>query len=135
MEGHLKLTSRIVVGGIDAHSNTHHVAALDSSGRRLGSQEFPASTRGYQDALDWLGHFGVTDKIGIESTGSYAAGITTFLLARGDECSLRTGSGRAEDHDRCCRIHPDPAGQPGLLDSLPHPCATSTPRSAHHSTC
>jgi hypothetical protein len=65
---HHQLTGTIIVGGIDAHSSTHHVAALDSSGRRLGSQEFTASTRGYQDALDWLGSFGVIDKIGIEST-------------------------------------------------------------------
>lgn len=85
MEEHQQLTSTIIVGGIDAHSNTHHVAALDSSGRRLGNQEFTASTRGYQEALDWLGSFGVIDKIGIESTGSYAAGLTRFLLARGVE--------------------------------------------------
>lgn len=83
MEEHLQLTSTIIVGGIDAHSNTHRVAALDSSGRRLGSQAFTASTRGYQEALDWLGSFGIIDKIGIESTGSYAAGLTRFLLARG----------------------------------------------------
>ncbi len=85
MEEHQQVTSTIIVGGIDAHSNTHHVAALDSSGRRLGNQEFTASTRGYQDALNWLASFGVIDKIGIESTGSYAAGLTRFLLARGVE--------------------------------------------------
>jgi transposase len=77
-----QLVGTIIIGGIDAHSQTHHVVALDSSGRRLGSQEFPASQHGYHDALDWLAGFGVIDKIGIESTGSYAAGLTRFLLER-----------------------------------------------------
>jgi transposase len=35
--------------------------------------------------LDWLGAFGVIDKIGVESTGSHAAGLTRFLLAHGVE--------------------------------------------------
>lgn len=54
----------------------------DCAGQSL---KFTAWTRGYQDALDWLGHFGVIDEIEIESTGSYAAGLTRFLLARGVE--------------------------------------------------
>ncbi|MGV9193144.1 IS110 family transposase [Microbacterium sp. MC2] len=72
-----------VIGGIDAHADTHHVVALDANGKMLGDHPFPASSRGYRDALDWLAGFGVVDKVGIESTGSYAAGITRFFLAAG----------------------------------------------------
>lgn len=73
----------IVIGGIDAHADTHHVVALDTTGKILGDHPFPASSRGYRDALDWLAKFGLIDKIGVESTGSYAAGITRFLLESG----------------------------------------------------
>lgn len=73
----------IVVGGIDAHADAHHVVALDATGKVLGDYRFPASSRGYREALDWLAGFGVIDKIGVESTGSYAAGITRFLLDAG----------------------------------------------------
>jgi transposase len=75
--------AEIVIGGIDAHADTHHVVALDLTGKMLGDHPFPASSRGYRDALDWLAGFGVIDKIGVESTGSYAAGMTRFLLGAG----------------------------------------------------
>lgn len=70
----------IVIGGVDAHAQTHHVVAIDLSGRRLGSREFQATSKGYRQALNWLAGFGVIEKVGIESTGSYAAGLTRFLL-------------------------------------------------------
>lgn len=79
----LATPAAIVIGGIDAHADTHHVVALDATGKVLGDHRFPASSRGYRYALDWLGGFGVIDKIGVESTGSYAAGITRFLLDAG----------------------------------------------------
>ena len=37
-----------VVAGVDTHSDTHHVAVLDSAGRRLGDHEFPATPAGYE---------------------------------------------------------------------------------------
>lgn len=84
MNGDTSVTqAAIVVGGIDAHADTHHVVALDATGKVLGDHQFPASSLGYRDALDWPAGFGVIDKIGVESTGSYAAGITRFLLDAG----------------------------------------------------
>lgn len=85
MTEQLQDTRTIVVGGVDAHAQTHHLVAVDLTGRRLGSQEFPATSQGYREALDWLAGFGVIDKVGIESTGSYAAGLTRFLLEMGVE--------------------------------------------------
>lgn len=75
--------AEIVIGGIDAHADTHHVVALNSTGKMLGDHPLPATSRGYRDALDWPAGFGVIDKIGVESTGSYAAGMTRFLLGAG----------------------------------------------------
>jgi transposase len=71
------------VAGVDTHKDTHHVAVLDLAGRILGSRQFPATRPGYQDLLDFVASHGVIEKIGIELTGSYGAGLTRHLTAAG----------------------------------------------------
>lgn len=78
-------TQTVIIAGIDAHKHTHQVVILDQHGTRLGDHQFPTTTRGYQDLLDWVSSFGLIDRIGIESTGSYAAGLTRYLLKQGLE--------------------------------------------------
>jgi transposase len=75
--------SCLVTGGVDAHSDTHHAAALDARGRLLGDSAFATSAEGYQELLAWLEGFGQVAGVGVESTGSYAAGLVRFLAARG----------------------------------------------------
>lgn len=72
-----------VVGGADTHSDTIHVAAIDTLGRELSDREFPTTPAGYQDALNFLGSFGMLLQIGIEGTSSYGAGITRVALDAG----------------------------------------------------
>lgn len=72
-----------VVGGIDAHKDTHLVVVLDQHGVKLGDRAFAASTTGYRRLHAWLGSFGRIERVGIESTGSYAAGLTRFLVGAG----------------------------------------------------
>jgi len=72
-----------ITGGVDAHSDTHHAAALDERGRLLGDAAFAASLEGCRELLAWLESFGPVGCVGVESTGSYAAGLTRFLAARG----------------------------------------------------
>ena len=69
----------VVVGGVDAHADAHHVAALDELGARLGSKRFATSTPGYRELLDWLQGFGNIEAVAIESTGSYAAALVRYL--------------------------------------------------------
>ena len=69
----------IVVAGVDTHKDTHHAAVLDINGRVLGDREFPVNTQGYQALLDWVAGFGVLDKVGVELTGSYGAGLARYL--------------------------------------------------------
>ena len=69
----------LVVGGVDAHADTHHAAALDQRGALLGTESFPTTTSGYRQLLDWLSSFGEIDVIAIESTGSYAAALVRYL--------------------------------------------------------
>ena len=72
-----------ITGGVDAHKNTHHAVALEYRGIRLGDREFPTTATGYQCLLDWLAGFGPIDRIGVESTGTYAAGLTRHLTVAG----------------------------------------------------
>lgn len=74
-------TLQTVIVGVDTHQRTHHAVVLDSEGRRLGDREFPVSDAGYAALLTWAAAFGVIDRFGVESTGSYGAGLTRFLLA------------------------------------------------------
>lgn len=72
---------RRVIGGVDSHADTHQAAALDERGRLLGTKSFAVSAAGYRELLAWLASFGLIDRVGVESTGSYAAGLTRHLLA------------------------------------------------------
>jgi transposase len=73
----------MVVGGVDCHARVHHAVALDPTGRRLGDRAFPATSAGYADLLGWLRGFGAVAVVGVESTGSYGAALTRFLLQTG----------------------------------------------------
>ena len=72
---------RIVVG-VDSHKDTHQAAVLDARGALLGNRNFVASLRGYRELEEWLASLGEVDRVGIECTGSYAAGLTRYLRER-----------------------------------------------------
>jgi transposase len=73
----------LVVGGVDAHADSHHAAVLDRRGALLGAESFPTTTPGYGQLLDWLCAFGEVDVVAVESTGSYAAALVRYLRERG----------------------------------------------------
>jgi transposase len=72
-----------VVAGVDAHTDEHHVAVLDLQGRLLGVAAFPTSAAGYARLIGWLRACGEIDRVGVESTGAYAAGLARALIAAG----------------------------------------------------
>lgn len=72
-----------ITGGVDTHKDTHTAAALDSTGKLLGTATFPTTTEGYGALLTWLRDFGSVERVGIEGTGSYGAGLTRHLLTEG----------------------------------------------------
>jgi transposase len=76
--------TRRVTGGVDTHGDVHVAVAIDTrSARRLDTASFPADTAGYIELHQWLCSFGELDQIGVESTGSYGAGLARFLRAQG----------------------------------------------------
>src|SRR5215217_327750 len=72
-----------VTVGVDTHTDRHVGVALDQFGRRLGTRSVPTTPAGFAALLTWAGDFGVIERIGIEGTGSYGAGLTRWLRARG----------------------------------------------------
>jgi transposase len=71
-----------VVVGVDAHADTHDVAVLDDCGRLLARQTFAADAAGYRALRAWIERFAPVAAIGVESTGSYAAGLVRHLRAQ-----------------------------------------------------
>jgi transposase len=69
----------LVVGGVDAHADAHHAAALDQRGALLATKSFPTTTPGYRQLLDWLSGYGQIDAVAVESTGAYAAALVRYL--------------------------------------------------------
>jgi len=73
-------TQPAIIAGVDAHKDTHHVVVLTISGNRIADREFPTTSKGYRELLDWVASLGLIEAFGMESTGSYSAGLTRFLL-------------------------------------------------------
>jgi transposase len=72
-----------VIGGVDTHKDVHVAAVLDEHGRLLDTAAFPATTHGYRRLTGWLCGFGEVLAVGVEGTGSWGAGLSRHLRARG----------------------------------------------------
>jgi transposase len=75
----------LVTVGVDTHLDVHVAAAVDQAGRLLDTRGFPASTRGYVALVTWAERFGSVQRVGIEGTGTYGAGLARFVRAYGLE--------------------------------------------------
>ncbi|ALE76856.1 hypothetical protein FRP1_29170 (plasmid) [Pseudonocardia sp. EC080625-04] len=80
---------RIVVG-VDTHKHLHVAVALDQLGALLGSTTITVNRGGYTELRDWAhGLAGDKDDVpvvfGIEGTGSYGAGLASFLRRTGHQ--------------------------------------------------
>ncbi len=73
----------LVTLGVDTHADTHVAVALDHAGRLLGTRTIPTTPAGYGALLAWAATLGTVDRVGVEGTGSYGAGLTRWLRAHG----------------------------------------------------
>jgi transposase len=71
--------TRQITGGVDTHLDVHVAAALDGNGGVLGVESFPTTTTGFAELHVWLTSFGPLDRVGVEGTGAYGAGLARFL--------------------------------------------------------
>jgi transposase len=74
---------RRIVVGVDTHKHVHVAVALDELGARLGELTISADSRGYETLAGWAEGLGQLRSFGIEGTGSYGVGLTSFLRRRG----------------------------------------------------
>jgi transposase len=97
----------VVTVGVDTHLDRHVAAVLDENGRLLDTQGFPASTRGYVALVTWAERYGRVERIGVEGTGTYGAGLARFVRAYGlpvvevnrPDRSLRRRRGKSDPID------------------------------------
>ena len=75
------------------HKDFHVVVVLDELGRKLGTETFPTTTRGYRDLTGWVTSFGEVLALGVEGTGSWGAGLCRHLRARGPNVIARVDRG------------------------------------------
>lgn len=73
---------RIVVG-VDTHKHAHVAVALDQLGTRLSEITISVHRGGYEQLERWARQHGEKIRFGIEGTGSYGAGLASFLRRRG----------------------------------------------------
>jgi len=75
--------TRTIVGGVDTHKDLHVAAVVDEQDRVLETRSFATTRQGYRQMLAWMRSFGDLQRIGIESTGSYGAGLLRFMQNAG----------------------------------------------------
>ena len=117
----------LVTLGVDTHAETHIAAALDPAGRLLGTHTIPTTPAGYAALLAWASTLGSVDRVGVEGTGSYGAGLARWLRAHGQavvevdrpDRAARRRQGKADDLDAHAAARAVQAGT-----------ATGTPKAA-----
>jgi transposase len=89
-----------VIGGIDTHKDLHFAAVVDVCGTVLGTQAFATTRAGRRSLVRWMQSFGPVQKVGVEQTGSYGAGIVRALGRAGIVVLEVTGPDTAQRRSR-----------------------------------
>jgi transposase len=89
--------SRRIVGGVDTHKDLHVAAVVDELDRVLASRCFATTRHGYKQMLTWMRSFGSLQRIGVEATGTYGAGLLRYMQNAGVEVLEVT---TPDTHDR-----------------------------------
>lgn len=118
--------SRVVVGGVDTHKDLHVAAVVDEQDRILGTQCFATTRQGYRQMLAWMRSFGSLLRIGIESAGTYGAGLLRYMQHAGIEVLEVTAPDR---HDRRKRGKNDDLDAQNAAHAAFAGIRTVTPRS------
>ena len=76
-------SARLVVGGVDTHRDANVAAVVDMNGGLLGVESFPTTAVGHRSLSSWMSTFGTIERVGIEGTGAYGAGVARSFMAAG----------------------------------------------------
>ncbi len=108
------------------HKHIHVAVAIDQHGARLGDLTVSADTGGYTQLEQWARPR--SDRpVRHEGTGSYGAGLTSFLRCghRVVECNRRIGELAANGKSDTVDAEPPPAPCSGTRRSSPRPATES----------
>jgi transposase len=73
-----------VIGGVDTHADVHVAAVIHAStGQQIATRSFRAYPKGYEQLHRWIASFGEIEAVGVESTGSYGAGLVRLFNSVG----------------------------------------------------
>ena len=72
-----------IIGGVDTHQDLHTAAVVNRDGAVLGTESFSTTRAGYRAILGWFRSHGELLRVGVESTGSYGAGVARHLARSG----------------------------------------------------
>jgi transposase len=115
-----------IVGGVDTHKDLHVAAVVDDHDRVLGTKCFPTTRQGYKQLLGWMRSFGSLRRVGLESTGSYGAGLLRYMQSAGVEVVEVT---IPDKHDRRRRGKSDELDAQNAAHAAFSGCRTVTPKS------
>ena len=123
-----------VVGGVDTHKDLHVAAVVDGHDQVLGTHSFATTRQGYKLMLTWMRSFGDLQRIGVECTGSYGAGLLRYMKVAGVEVLEVTAPdkldrrrrGKNDDFDAQSAAHAafanrrtvTPRSRDGMVESL-----------------
>ena len=126
--------TRRIVGGVDTHKDLHVAAVVDEQDRVIETRSFATTRQGYRQMLAWMRAFGDLQRIGVELTGSYGAGLLRFMQQAGiavlevttPDKQDRRRRGKNDDLDAQNAAHAAFAGQrtvtprsrDGMIESL-----------------
>lgn len=74
-----------VIGGVDTHKDLHVAALVDEAGRIVDTETFTNDAKGFRQLAAWMARHGELDRVGIEGTGSYGAGLSRQFMRAGVE--------------------------------------------------
>lgn len=134
-EMHIEDTKeRQIFGGVDTHKDLHVAAVVDEQDVVLGTHSFATTRQGYRQMLTWMKSFGRLQRIGVECTGTYGAGLLRYMSAAGVEIMEvtkpdkldRRRRGKNDDFDAQSAAHAafarirtvTPRSRDGMVESL-----------------
>ncbi|MHB0866809.1 MAG: IS110 family RNA-guided transposase [Thermoleophilia bacterium] len=108
-----------IIGGVDTHQDLHTAAVVTPYGTPLGTGSFPTTRAGYRKLLAWMRSHGKLLRVGVESTGTYGAGLVRLLAREGvpvlevtaPDLATRRGKGKDDTIDAVAAAQAAASGQ------------------------
>jgi len=129
-------SARLIVGGVDTHRDNNVAAVVDMNGGLLGIESFPTTAQGHRLLASSMSGFGTLQRVGIEGTGAYGAGLSRQFTKAGvvvievdrPERQKRRKQGKSDRIDALEAARGALSGRTSTASGpTPPPCCSSLP--------